>query len=155
MRNAELTRKRDKPKTQLTVWEKAGEWQDLRDELAQAIMVARRYSRLVYLACHTETPPWAGEARDTLNERRKKVARYPNDLHSAAQYRLRLHDQTVIEVKPGHRQRWREHVRCQPSGEYTAKQVAAAMLAALGRGYDVTCWQDENGNVQWSEDQTP
>jgi len=46
MRNAELTRKRDKPKSQLTALEMAGEWQDLRDELAQAIMVARRYSRL-------------------------------------------------------------------------------------------------------------
>ena len=46
-RNAELTRKRDKPKSQLTVYEKAGEWQDLRDELAQAIKWARFYSRKV------------------------------------------------------------------------------------------------------------
>jgi len=46
MRNAELTRKRDKPKSELTTWEKAGEWQDLRDELAQAIKTARSYSRL-------------------------------------------------------------------------------------------------------------
>jgi arylamine N-acetyltransferase len=45
VRNAELCRKRTKPKSQLTVWEKAGEWAELRDELARAIYAARRYSQ--------------------------------------------------------------------------------------------------------------
>lgn len=77
-----------------------------------------------------------------MNERNKKVARQANALTSGAQYRLKRNEPTIIEIKPGYRKRWREHARCKPSGDYTAVQVAAAMLAALGRIREVNDMTD-------------
>jgi len=75
-------------------------------------------------------------------------------------YRLKPGRPDIVQVqdKPG--AHFRTHMICRATGEYSAEEVAAFVLAALGRvqespGYDVTCWQDDNGNMQWSEDATP
>jgi len=83
-------------------------------------------------------------------------------------YRLKPGRPDIVQVQDKSGAHFRTHMICRASGEHSAEEIAAFVLAMMGHlspqakgrmqespDHDVTNYLDENGNVQWSGDPTP